>query len=278
MKIFLAGATGAIGRRLVPMLKAEGHHVTGLTRSGERARALETRGVEPVVADALDAPTIELAMRAAQPDAVIHELTSIPANLNPRRIARDFAANDRLRSEGTRVLVDAARAAGVTRVVAQSFAPAYAPAADGRLRVESDPLFLNAPASYRRTVRALETLERTVREMPEGVVLRYGFFYGPGTGIAPGAPIAEQVLARRFPIVGRGGGVWSFIHIDDAARATVAALDAPPGTYNVVDDEPAAVAEWLPELRRRVPVLLVLARRSLCRTRASPSSSATPCT
>lgn len=264
MRIFLAGATGAIGRRLLPLLVAEGHQVTGLTRTATKAPAIEAQGAEPVVADALDGPAIERAVQAARPDAVIHELTAIPARLDPRRIKRDFVATNLLRSEGTRVLAGAARGAGVARMISQSLAPAYAPAADGRLRRESDPLFLDAPAAYRSTVEALAALERTVQTMPEGVVLRYGFFYGPGTGIAPGGSIAEQVRARRFPIVGRGGGVWSFIHVDDAARATLAALTAPPGTYNVVDDDPAPVAQWLPELAdalgapapRHVPTLL----------------------
>jgi nucleoside-diphosphate-sugar epimerase len=252
MRVFLAGATGAIGRRLVPMLLAEGHQVTGMTRSAEKADALRATGAEPVVADALDGAAVEAAVREAQPEAIIHQLTALPQRIDPRKIERDFVLNDRLRSEGTRLLVDAAKAAGARRIVAQSIAFAYAPGAPGALHRERDPLFLDAPQSFRRSALALADLESTVLGA-SGIVLRYGYFYGPGTSISSGGSMAQDLGRRRLPIVGRGTGVWSFIHIDDAARATVAALAHDgSGVYNIVDDDPAPVAEWIPALAHAV--------------------------
>jgi 2-alkyl-3-oxoalkanoate reductase len=248
VRVFLAGATGVIGRRLAPLLIAEGHEVTGMTRSAQRAQALRATGVKPVVADALDAPAVAAAVLQAHPDAVIHQLTSLPRRIDPRKMRRDFELNDRLRSEGTRILVDAARAAGAARIVAQSIAFAYAPGPPGTVHEESDPLFLDAPEPFRRSARAVDSLEGTVTGAG-GVVLRFGYFYGPGSAISPGGSIAEDLARRRFPIVGRGEGVWSFVQVDDAARATVAALDGgEPGAYNIVDDEPAPVSQWLPAL------------------------------
>ena len=264
MRIFLAGATGAIGRHLIPMLLADGHQVTGLTRSPERASALAAAGVEPVVADALDAQAVLGAVGAARADAVIHQLTAIPERLDPRKIVRDFELTDRLRSEGTRHLVAAAQAAGVGRILAQSVAFAYAPGPPGTVHREADPLNMDPPAQFRRSAGALAELERTVLEAG-GQVLRYGYFYGPGSAIARDGSIGREVSRRRLPIVGGGGGVWSFIQLEDAARATVAALASErPGSYNVVDDEPAPVSEWIPALAaalgapppRRVPALI----------------------
>lgn len=266
MRVFLAGATGVIGRRLVPLLLADGHEVVGMTRSRGKVEDLRAAGVEPVVADALDADAVTRAVGDARPDAVIHQLTSLPPRINPRTIARDFVMNDRLRSEGTRILVDAARAAGATRILAQSIAFAYAPAPGpaGTLHSESDPLYVDSPEPFKRSALALRDLEQTVGEA-DGVVLRYGYFYGPGSAISAGGSTGEDVMRGRMPIVGHGGGVWSFIHVDDAARATVAALTAgAPGAYNVVDDDPAPVAQWLPALAealgarkpRRVPAWL----------------------
>jgi nucleoside-diphosphate-sugar epimerase len=252
MRIFLAGATGALGRRLVPMLVAEGHQVTGMTRSPEKAESLRAAGAEPVVADALDGAAVEAAVREAHPEAVIHQLTALPQRIDPRKIERDFVLNDRLRSEGTRLLVDAAKAAGARRIVAQSIAFAYAPGTPGTLHREHDPLFLDAPPSFRRSALALADLESTVLGA-SGIVLRYGYFYGPGTSISSGGSMAEDLGRRRLPIVGRGTGVWSFIHIDDAAQATVAALAHDgSGVYNIVDDDPAPVAEWVPALAQAV--------------------------
>jgi 2-alkyl-3-oxoalkanoate reductase len=266
MRVFLAGATGAIGKQLLPLLLAEGHQVTGLTRSPQRAQALQAAGAQPVVADALDRQSLTAAVLAARPHAVIHQLTSIPARLNPRTIERDFVLNDRLRTEGTRHLVAAAEEAGAQRILAQSIAFSYAPRAPGALHVESDPLLRaqQAPKAYSRTANALCELEASVLRA-NGVVLRYGYFYGPGSSNSRDGAFAQELRRRRVPIVGAGGGVWSFVHVADAAQATVAALNHDgPACFNIVDDEPAPVAEWLPALAealgaprpRRVPAWL----------------------
>jgi nucleoside-diphosphate-sugar epimerase len=264
MRVFVAGATGVIGRRLVPMLRAHGHEVTGMVRSPERADAVRALGAEPAVADALDAQAVRGAVDQARAEAVIHELTSLPRRIDPRKIERDFALNDRLRSEGTHNLVQAAQAAGAARIIAQSVAFAYAPGPPGSVHVESDPLYLDAPKAFARSAAAVHELERTVLGAG-GVVLRYGYFYGPGSSISREGSMGQDVSRRRLPIVGSGGGVWSFVQIDDAARATVAALgNGASGAYNVVDDEPAPVSEWLPALAqalgaprpRRVPAWL----------------------
>jgi nucleoside-diphosphate-sugar epimerase len=248
VRVFLAGATGAIGWRLVPLLVSAGHEVTGMTRSAQRAESLRAVGAEPAVADALDAGAVRAAVMQARPEAVIHQLTSLPRRIDPRKIRRDFELNDRLRSEGTRILVEAAQAAGASRIVAQSIAFAYAPGPPGTVHGESDPLYLDAPEPFRRSALAVHELERTVGEAG-GLVLRYGYFYGPGTSISREGSIGEDLARRRLPIIGNGAGVWSFIQIDDAAAATVAALErGAPGAYNIVDDEPAPVAQWLPAL------------------------------
>ncbi len=266
MRVFLAGATGVIGRQLVPLLIAEGHHVTGMTRSPQKVDALGAAGAEPVIVDALDAQAVESAVREARPDAVIHQLTAIPPRLDPRRIERDFALTDRLRTEGTRHLVAAARASGATRILAQSIAFAYAPGPPGTVHSEDDPLSTNPPKQFRRSAAALADLERTVLDA-DGLVLRYGYFYGPGSAVSRTGSVGADVLRRRLPIIGKGEGVWSFIHVGDAARATASALThGHSGAYNVVDDEPASVAEWLPALaealgaRRpyRVPAFVAL--------------------
>jgi len=251
MRVLVAGATGVIGRRLVPMLLAEGHDVTAMVRSPGRSAALDG-GVQAVVADALDAPAVLAAVAQAEPDAIIHQLTALPQRIDPRRIERDFAVNDQLRVQGTRNLVAAARAAGTARVVAQSIAFAYQPGPAGTIHGEQDPLTSNPPASFRRSAEAVSSLESSVRGA-DGVVLRYGYFYGPGSAVERAGSVGRDVQRRRLPIVGRGTGVWSFVHVDDAARAAVAALAARPGTiFNVVDDDPAPVAEWLPAFARAI--------------------------
>lgn len=266
MRVFLAGATGAIGRQLVPLLLAEGHEVTGMTHSPQRAQALQAAGAEPVVADALDEAAVQAAVGAAQPDVVIHQLTSLPARIDPRKIERDFVLNDRLRSEGTRHLVAAAQAAGARQVIAQSIAFAYAPGPPGTLHGERDPMLAAeaAPKEFKRSAQALHDLEHAVLGA-EGIVLRYGYFYGPGSAISRDGSICAEVARRRLPVVGGGRGVWSFIHIHDAARATIAALSHDgPAVFNVVDDDPAPVAQWIPALARaldaprplRVPAFL----------------------
>lgn len=254
MRVFLAGATGAIGRQLVPLLLAAGHEVTGMTRSPQRAQALRAAGAEPAVADALDREAVVEAVRGARPDAIVHQLTAIPALIDPRRIERDFVLTDRLRTEGTRNLLAGASAAGTERVVAQSIAFMYAPGPNGTLHVETDPQLIpeRAPKSFRRTAGAVAELERSVLGAG-GTVLRYGYFYGPGSSIARDGGMAEALRKRRIPVVGPGTGVWSFIHVEDAARATVAALGhAGPAVYNVVDEQPAPVAEWLPAFAEAV--------------------------
>jgi len=264
MRVFLAGATGVIGRPLVRALIAAGHQVTGMTRSPEKVATLRAAGAEAVVADALDADAVMSAVGDARPEAIIHQLTAIPQRLDPRKLERDFALNDRLRSEGTKHLVAAAQENGVARILAQSIAFAYEPGPAGTLHGEDDPLIAHPAKQFRRSARALEELERTVLGAG-GLVLRYGYFYGPHCGISQTGAMRADVLRRRLPIVGGGAGVWSFIHIDDAAHATVTALTrGGPGAYNIVDDDPAAVSEWLPALAQalgakpphRVPAFL----------------------
>ena len=247
MRIFVAGASGVIGEPLVPRLVRDGHEVTAMTRTPAKADALRERGAEPVVCDALDAAAVKRAMATARPEAVIHHLTDLPKAINPRRAGRDFASTDRLRAEGTPNLVAGAREAGARRVVAQGVCFLYAPGGSG-LRSEQDPLYLDAPPPFDRSVAALAALEREVTrsEGIDGVVLRFGFWYGPGTAYGPDGSIAEMVRKRRYPVVGDGGGVFSLVHLDDVVEATVAGLEAPPGIYNVTDDEPAAARDWLP--------------------------------
>lgn len=227
------------------MLAREGHEVVGMTRSEERTPLIRELGAEPAVADAFDADALARAVADARPDVVIHELTDIPRSIDPKHFAEQFDRNNRLRREGTRNLVAAASAAGARRVLAQSIAFAYAQQGGG-LRVEDDPLAVDAAGPWGDSVRAVKDLEDAVTGAG-GVVLRYGYFYGPGTSYAADGSQAEMVRKRRFPIVGDGGGVFSFIHVDDAAAATVRALEhGDPGIYNLVDDDPAPVREWLP--------------------------------
>jgi nucleoside-diphosphate-sugar epimerase len=256
VRVFLAGATGVIGRRLLPQLLAGGHQVTGMTRSVAKLGELRAAGAEAVCADAFDAEALKLAVAEARPDAVIHQLTSIPARIDPRKMERDFATNDRLRSEGTANLLAAANAAGVKRLIVQSVAFFYAPGPRGTVHVESDPLLLpeQAMKPAKRSTEALASLERQMLDAG-GTVLRYGYFYGPGSAISRDGSTTAEVARGRLPIVGSGAGVWSFIHIDDAASATIAALDAAestdatkPRVFNIVDDEPARVSEWIPAL------------------------------
>ncbi len=246
MRIFVAGAGGVIGRSLLPLLAREGHEVTGMTRKEERAGLIRELGAEPVLADALDADRLRDAVVAARPEVVVHQLTDIPRTIDPKNFAEQFERNNRLRREGTRNLMEAARAAGARRVVAQSIAFVYE-YRGGAVHREEDPLALHLGD----IVTAVADLEEAVigTDGIEGVVLRYGYFYGPGTSYASDGAQAEMVRKRRFPVVGDGAGVFSFIHVDDAAAATVRALDhGSPGIYNVVDDDPAPVREWLPVL------------------------------
>lgn len=250
MKVFLAGATGALGRRLVPLLKAAGHEVAGLTRAPAKAGLLQSLGAKPVIADALDRSAILDAMREEKPQAVIHELTSIE-KVDLRNFDRGFAATNRLRIEGTDNLLTAARAAGARRFIAQSFAGWTYARDGGPVKTEEDPLDPNPPPTFRRTLDAIRYLESAVtnERALEGTVLRYGSFYGPGTAISEHGWMADDVRRRRVPVIGGGGGVWSFIHIDDAVRFTAAAVTrGAAGIYNIVDDDPAPVSQWLPAL------------------------------
>jgi nucleoside-diphosphate-sugar epimerase len=231
----------------LPKLVEAGHEVTAMTRSEAKSEALRAAGVVPAVCDVFDPDALREAVVAASPEVVVHELTDLPPNLDPRKADKQTAGNDRIRVEGTRNLVTAAVAAGAKRMVAQSIAFAYAPG--GSLKQESDPLFHDAPWPFSRSVEALEALEGAVTQTEglDGLVLRYGFFYGPGSGYASDGSIAQQVRKRRFPIVADGSGVFSYVHVDDAADATVAAVEhGQPGIYNIVDDDPAPLREWLP--------------------------------
>jgi nucleoside-diphosphate-sugar epimerase len=251
MKVFVAGGGGAVGKRLIPSLARAGHSVVAMTRSPDKADAIRAAGAEPVIADALDAGEMMDAVVGARPEVVVHQLTALPSRFDLRRFEREFVLTDRLRTEGTDHLVAAARAAGARRLVAQSFAGWPYAREGGPVKTEEHPLDPDPPAGMGRTLDAIRHLEATVlgAEGIEGVVLRYGAFYGPGTSLAEDGQIVEAVRRRRFPLVGRGKAVWSFVHIDDVAEATLAAVQGgPPGIYNIVDDEPAPVSDWLPAL------------------------------
>jgi 2-alkyl-3-oxoalkanoate reductase len=253
MKIFVAGATGALGTQLVPQLVANGHEVVGMTRSESKSDLVRSLGARPAVADALDPDAVAGAVAEAEPEVIVHQLTALSGSLDMRHIDRFFAVTNRLRTEGTDHLLAAGRAVGARRFVAQSFAGWPFARTDGPVKSETDSLDPDPPAALRSTLDAIRHLENAVTgaEGVEGIVLRYGGFYGPGTSLSsdPRAEISENVRKRKFPVVGSGAGLWSFIHIADAASATVAAIEhGSPGIYNVVDDEPARVREWVPAL------------------------------
>lgn len=255
MRVLVAGATGAMGTQLVPRLVKAGHRVVGMTRTESKQELLWEWGAEPVVADALDAAQVAEAVAHAEPEVIIHQLTAIPATLDLRHFDRDFALTNRLRTEGTDHLLSAGQAVGVRRFVAQSYAAWPYVRTGGPVKTEEDPFDPTPPREMRESFQAIVHLEEAVlgADWTEGIVLRYGGFYGPGTSMAPGAEQVELVRKRKFPLVGDGGGVWSFIHIADAAEATVAAVEyGSRGVYNVVDDDPAPIAEWLPTLARQL--------------------------
>jgi nucleoside-diphosphate-sugar epimerase len=247
MRVFVAGATGAIGKQLVPRLVAAGHEVHGMTRSASNEAMLEELGAVPVVADALDPHRVAEAVGAAGPDVIVHQLTAIGA-VDTRHMERDFALTNRLRTEGTDHLLAAGKAVGVRRFVAQSNAIVYG--RTGAAVQTEEGAFDPSPAStMRANQEAIRHLETAVlgAEWTEGIALRYGWFYGPGTHYGEDGSLAGDVRKRRFPVIGSGAGLFSWIHVDDAADATVAAVErGAPGVYNVVDDEPAALRDWLP--------------------------------
>ncbi|HSC01944.1 MAG TPA: NAD(P)-dependent oxidoreductase [Solirubrobacteraceae bacterium] len=254
MRVFVAGATGAMGKQLVPRLVKAGHQVIGMTRTDSKQSTLWDLGAEPVVADALDPEQVADAVARAQPEVIVHQLTAISA-FDTRHFDREFALTNRLRTEGTDHLLSAGRAVGVRRFIAQSYAAWPYARTGGPVKSEDDPLDPAPPREMRESLAAIRHLEEAVvgAGWTEGIVLRYGAFYGPGTSMSPGGDSFEIVRKRKFPVVGDGRGVWSFVHIADAAEATVAAVErGAPGIYNVVDDEPAPVAEWLPALAQRI--------------------------
>jgi 2-alkyl-3-oxoalkanoate reductase len=265
MRVFLAGASGAIGRPLVPRLLAAGHEVTGMTRSEVHAERIRAAGARAAVVDCFDREALRAAVSEAGAEVVLHELTALPERINFRD-KQLYSATNRVRGEGTRNLMEAARAAGARRFICQSIAFLYEPTG-GFVKTEEDATMKDAPAPFGEGIRILKQMERSVTsaEDLEGLVLRYGFFYGPGTHYAADGAYATDVRRRRLPIVGEGTGVTSFIHVDDAADATVAAVSrGAPGVYNITDDEPAPMREWVPVYAaaagakppRRVPVWL----------------------
>jgi len=246
MRVFVTGATGAVGRHLVPMLVAAGHEVTATTKTPGKAAQLRETGAKAVVVDGLDRAAVIAAVRAAAPEVIVHEMTALAEMRNLRNLDRVFAATNELRVRGTDNLLAAAAEAGTMRVVAQGYTGWPNERTGGPVKTEADPLDSRVVPSAERTLEAIRHVEEAVpRAVPEGIVLRYGSFYGPGA-----SQIMLDVLRKRqMPVVGGGTGIWSFIEITDAAAATAAAVErGAPGIYNIVDDDPAPVAEWLPYL------------------------------
>jgi 2-alkyl-3-oxoalkanoate reductase len=255
VRVFVAGAGGAVGKRLLPLLIEGGHQVVALTRSPEREASLRTAGATPVIADGLDRDAVVAAVRNGEPEVVVHQMTALAGGLDFRRFERTFAQTNALRTQGTDNLLAAAQKAGARRFVAQSFAGWPYARSGGPVKTESDPLDPDPPPALKTTLDAIRHLERQVGGAGlEGVVLRYGGFYGPGTSLGPdGGEQIDLIRKRRWPVVGKGTGVWSLIHIDDVAAATLAAIEGgAPGIYNVADDDPAPVREWLPYLAEMI--------------------------
>jgi nucleoside-diphosphate-sugar epimerase len=255
MKVFLAGGSGAVGKRLVPVLIAAGHHVTASTRSTAKTDEIAALGATPVVLDALDRGEVMQAVMRAEPEVVIHQLTALAGATDFKHFDHEFELTNRLRTEGIDYLLGAAKAAGVRRLIAQSYGNwNYARTGEG-LKTETDALDPAPPKNQQRSLQAIRYLESAVLGAApvEGVVLRYGNFYGPGTSLSADGEITQLVRKRRLPIIGEGTGVWSFIHIDDVASAAVAAVErGAAGVYNIVDDEPAPVSCWLPDLAKAI--------------------------
>jgi 2-alkyl-3-oxoalkanoate reductase len=255
MKVFVAGATGALGKQLVPLLVDQGHEVTGMTRTPAKEELIRSMGARPAVADALDPEAVAQAVAQAEPEAVVHELTDLTGTF-ARNIDKSFATTNRLRTEGTDHLLAAAKAAGARRFIAQSFAGWPSEPTGSPVKTEDAPLQQHPPKTVTQSLAAIRHVEDTTRDDGiEAFALRYGGFYGPGTSIAldPPGEVLEMVRKRRLPVIGDGGGIWSMVHIRDAAAATTAALErGEPGVYNVVDDEPSPVGTFLAELAEEI--------------------------
>lgn len=253
MRIFLAGATGAIGRRLIPQLVSAGHTVIAATRSPGKAHELMQQGAEPAIVDVLDKDAIHKVVVSARPDVVIHELTALANVMSYRNFDSALAETNRLRTEGLDNLIAAAHASGATRFIAQSYAGW--PTGGGGERVKSETAPLD-PAPLKSMVKSLDAIRHIETTVPaiaglNGIVLRYGHLYGAGTGFSETGAMVKLVKRRAFPIIGGGHGIWSFLHIDDAASATQVALTrGGAGIYNIVDDDPSEVCEWLPALAK----------------------------
>ena len=265
MRVFVAGASGVVGRRLVPLLVERGHAVVASTRTPENRRRLRELGATPVVMDGLDAASVGEALARAEPEAVVHEMSALTGFADLKHFDAGFARTNELRTRATDHLLAAADAVGVRRFVAQSYTGWPNERSGGMVKTEDDPLDADPPSGQRRSIEAIAHLERAVTATSslDGLALRYGSLYGPETSMAE--EYTELIRRRKLPLVGNGAGVWSFLHVDDAAAATVLAVErGAPGVYNVVDDEPAPVSEWLPFLAeslgarppRRVPAWL----------------------
>ena len=255
MRIFVAGATGALGRQLLPKLAENGHEVTGMTRTPSKLAVIEELGARAVVADALDAEQVASAVANAEPEVIVHELTAISDLGSMRNVDKTFAPTNRLRTEATDHLLAAGRAVGVERFVAQSFAAWVYERVGGPVKTEEDPVDPNPIRPVHETFRAIMYLEESVTgaDWTTGIALRYGGFYGPGTSLWSGGEHLEPIRQGKFPVVGNGNGVWSFIHIEDAADATMAAIEhGERGVYNVVDDSPERIRDWLPGIAETI--------------------------
>jgi 2-alkyl-3-oxoalkanoate reductase len=248
MRVLVAGATGTIGRQLVPQLVAAGYQVSATTRSAAKLDALRAAGADPLVLDGLDATAVGAAVARTEPDVIVHEMTALSAAMNFRKFGETFAETNELRTAGLDHLLAAAKAQGVHRFIAQSYAGWPYARSGGPVKTEDDPLDREPPAAMRSTLDAIRYLENAVTSAPlEGLALRYGMLYGPGSSEV----FIRSLRRRQVPVVGSGAGVWSFVHVTDAAAATVAAVQrGAAGVYNIVDDEPATVAEWLPVMAR----------------------------